>query len=460
MNNLYRVITIFVSIISVVFIIFSEKEIPNNIVFLPLCYLLFFILIPSFSKYILKNIGITVLNFSMLIRYSISPLLMSIYGVNLNTGVFLTESIQSKAINLMIYEMVLMFITFLLFQKKFYKSSTLKKLETIKASNPSFSWIFVVVTSIIILIFPEILNRYSFIWTTSQLKSKEVEGISYSFLLILVQLGHLVFTINIINLLYKYYTKNKSFLYVILSIIIVGFSSSFMVGTSRFSIILPLVTGLFTIFLIFKPYRKIIGIISFSMSLILIILTSILKANTISGKSKGNSINESLNNLNDNLQLYFSGVSNVAHSINTRVIYESFNYENILPDLVRSVVFIGNLFTNYHSAIVDYNMSFYGRSGIYDQILPMVGQGFLYFGYIFAPIFSVLTIIIIMYLDKKIAENNSLFTVYILVYLCLKFALFNMGNATIQISFFTNFFVVLMIINLFNKYIRVVRGGK
>src|SRR5699024_7700982 len=112
------------------------------------------------------------------------------------------------------------------------------------------------------------------------------------------------------------------------------------------------------------------------------------------------------------------------------------------------------------SAIVNYNINFYGRTGIQDQILPMIGQGYLYLGYILAPVFSIATIIIIMYLDKKIVENNSLFNIYILVYLCLKFALFNMANATILISFFTNFFVVLMVINILNKRIRLGRDIK
>ncbi|HCZ8192641.1 TPA: hypothetical protein O4F65_001294 [Staphylococcus aureus] len=459
MINIYRIITVFLSIISIIFSLLNHNDIPKNLVFLPLCFVLLFLIIPSFSKNIFKSIGITILNFSMLIRYSISPLLMSIYGVNLNSGLYLSEKVQSRAINLMIYEMILIFITFLIFQKRFYKSSQ-NQIKLIRPSKSSFSWLFVIVALVVILVFPEILSRYSFVWTATKLKSKEVEGISYSFLLIIVQLGHLVFTANLINLLYKYYTKKKSLTLVILSLFVVGVSSSFMVGTSRFSIVLPLVTGLFTVFLIYKPYRRLIGLFSLVISLVLIILTSILKTKTVAGERSLNSLSKGFNELNSNLQLYFSGVANVSHSLNTRLIYKPFNFDDILADLFKSVVFISKYFMDFQSAIVNYNINFYGRTGIQDQILPMIGQGYLYLGYILAPVFSIATIIIIMYLDKKIVENNSLFNIYILVYLCLKFALFNMANATILISFFTNFFVVLMVINILNKRIRLGRDIK
>src|SRR5699024_2382135 len=112
MINIYRIITVFLSIISIIFSLLNHNDIPKNLLFLPLCFVLLFLSIPSFSKYIFKSIGITILNFSMLIRYSISPLLMSIYGVNLNSGLYLSEKVQSRAINLMIYEMILIFITF------------------------------------------------------------------------------------------------------------------------------------------------------------------------------------------------------------------------------------------------------------------------------------------------------------------------------------------------------------
>lgn len=458
MINFYRFITILVSIVSLIFILIYDKTnfSTNNLVLLPLCYLILFVLVPSFSKYIYKSIGITIINITMLIRYSIVPFLISIYGVNLNTGIYLSEKLQFKAINLMLYEMILIFIVFIIFQKKFYGNST-NKMTKIKPSNNLFGWLFIIICVFVIILYPSILNRYSFVWTATLLKSKEVEGVSYSFLLLLVQLGHLVLTISIINTLYKFYLKKKSLIFVILSLVTIVISSSFMIGTSRFSIILPLISGLFTMFILYKAYKKVIGFISVVVSFLLIGITTVLKNRTISGESVSNSINDNLSDLTVSLQLYFSGVSNVAHSINTRLIYEPYQMENIITDLLRTVVLINNFFINQSSALLNYNLSFYGKGNINDQILPMIGQGYLYFGYILAPIFTVITIIFVMYLDKKISENNSLFNIYILVYLCLKFALFNMANMTILISYLTNFYILLMIISILNKRIKIRR---
>ena len=57
-----------------------------------------------FSRYMFNNIGITIVNITMVIRYVISPFLMSIYGVNVGIGMSTSLGSQTKAINLMLFE--------------------------------------------------------------------------------------------------------------------------------------------------------------------------------------------------------------------------------------------------------------------------------------------------------------------------------------------------------------------
>ena len=40
---------------------------------------------------------------------------------------------------------------------------------------------------------------------------------------------------------------------------------------------------------------------------------------------------------------------------------------------------------------------FYKTTGVADQIVPILGQGYLYFGTILAPIFSVIGLIVVMF---------------------------------------------------------------
>ncbi|PTF09918.1 hypothetical protein BUY81_12915 [Staphylococcus equorum] len=457
MTLFYRIIVIALSIITIISILLSKAQIPQNLIALPLLFICLFLFLPMFSKFMFTNIGITIVNVTMLIRYVISPFLMSIYGVNLSTGMSTSIAAQSKAVNLMLFEMAAVIVTFCLFHKRFY--SYTDKFKTIKAKPNLFGWMFVTISILILLFNPEILGRYTFIWTASELKSKNaVESVSVFFLII--QLAQVVFTIGLINWIYKFYEQRKSVIYLILSFLVVGISSSFITGTSRFSIILPLATGLFTIFILYKNYRKLIMVISVIMSSVLILVSTLLKQNTIASQTAGassasGSIFESLNS---DLQLYFSGVANVTHAINTSHVYPPFQFDAILSELFRSVVFLSSLFGNHQSALSEFNGTFYNRSLVSDQILPMVGQGFLYFGPYLAPLFSVISILIVMLLDKKIFNADSVFKVYIMAYLCIKFALFYMANATIQISFFTNFFIILLVISYCNKKLILKRG--
>ena len=115
MINIYRIITIVLAIISITAILTTTVSIPNNLILIPLVFLCLFIVFPSFSKYMFNNLGITIVNLTMLLRYVISPLLISFYGSNIQIGTTVLRSIQNQAINLMLYEMIVLFIVFAVF---------------------------------------------------------------------------------------------------------------------------------------------------------------------------------------------------------------------------------------------------------------------------------------------------------------------------------------------------------
>lgn len=445
----YRIIVLTLSFVSIISIMMSSEKLPQNLVVLPLVFVCLYFLLPMFSRYMFNNIGITIVNLTMLIRYTISPLLMSIYGVNVSIGSSTSIDSQTKAIYLMLFEMVSIIVFFSLFSKKFYNNEN--KIEKNIAKPNPIGWLFIILSILIAVVQPEVINRYTFIWSASELKTSDIEIGSIAFLV--VQLAQIILTISLLNFLYGIYEKKKNVIYLILSFLVVGISASFISGTSRFSIVLPLVTGLFIIYILYKNYRKIILFCSAFLSFLLILTSTLLKKNTISSQVGFNSsiTGSSFEKLNSELQLYFSGVVNVSHAIDTSYYYSPFQLGPIISELLRSVVFVNSLFDSQNGALNIFNEVFYNKVLVSDQILPMVGQGFLYFGPILAPIFSIASILSVMYLDNKVHSSNSIFKKYIMTYLCVKFALFFMVNATIQISFFTNFFLVLLVINYLNN---------
>src|SRR5699024_12134007 len=122
-------------------------------------------------------------------------------------------------------------------------------------------WLFIALCLLLALIYPEILSRYTFVFTSEQLKSKDLGIDVASIIPLLFQLGILILTISLFNIIYKKYLKKNHYKYVVLAIITVVLTSSFIMGTSRFSIVLPLVTELYMIFLLFNSHSMTIILI-------------------------------------------------------------------------------------------------------------------------------------------------------------------------------------------------------
>lgn len=454
-NHFNIVLRIFIFILGIFIsfnLIYSTQQVPRTLFLIPLIYSLLIMVFPSITKYMFSYLGLLALNITMLLRYLISPLLISINGIQVIGAMYPLEISYTTGINLMLYEIIVIFIVFQLLHKRFYNMDSINKIEITRKPNVT-GWLFILFCIGIVIIYPEILGRYSFVLTTNELKSKDFGIDIISFLPLLFQLATLVLTISLINIVYIRYKSNPKFIQVISALMITIIISSFIIGTSRFSVVLPLITGLYIIYLLFSKYRRPVIMISVISVVFIILSTSVLKASTIySGNS---TLNSFFNELNSNLQLYFSGVTNVAISVQTNYIYNSFNVESILSDLFRSVVLINSIFHGSSSALIDFNVTFYNGGLARDQILPMIGQGYLYFGFMLAPIFSVSALIILMYFDSKVMSSHKLMYKFIYVYTSLKLGLFMMTNFTNLLSFLTNYFFVLFLIFYVNdKFVR------
>ena len=275
-----------------------------------------------------NNLGITIVNLTMLLRYVISPLLISFYGSNIQIGTTVLRSIQNQAINLMLYEMIVLFIVFAVFHKYFYfEKSSFNK---INAKPNLFGWIFVLLAIGLAILQPSSIGRYSFIWSASELNNNELADVSLFALL--VQLAQVVLTINILNIILNIIKKTKYF-YLYLSIIVIVISASFIIGTSRSSVILPLIAGLFTIYILYKNYRRIISFLSTCLIVLIIVISTLLKQNTTI--STGRSLYHSaglLENLNTDIQIYLSELQILHIQLKQLICINHFNFMGYLEN--------------------------------------------------------------------------------------------------------------------------------
>ena len=188
MTLFYRLFVIISSIITIILDMVTTQHIPNNLVLLPFVFVLLFVVFPSFSRYIFNNLGITIINFTMLLRYVVSPFLMALYGSDIQMGSTVSIDIQSKAVLLMVYEMIAMFLIFALLHKYFYSNNS--KIRNVKSQSNIFGWIFIAFALLIIISQPSVLGNYSFIWSASKLKT-DTANENVTLFALLIQLAQL-----------------------------------------------------------------------------------------------------------------------------------------------------------------------------------------------------------------------------------------------------------------------------
>jgi hypothetical protein len=149
------------------------------------------------------------------------------------------------------------------------------------------------------------------------------------------------------------------------------------------------------------------------------------------------------------LEVYFAGISNVGKSVAGYElagggIYPLFS----IGDMFRNVPFISSLVSDMECATY-YFSKVWGRT---DQVIPSVGNGLFYFGYIFAPIVPATTLSLAHYFEKKIYTTNSVSFIMIYVYMAsvISYNAFN-SISSLFMKLFISLLPPLVIIFINNK---------
>ncbi len=228
-----------------------------------------------------------------------------------------------------------------------------------------------------------------------------------SYLLMIIK--QIIFILVIYFLKNKYkVNKNPIILFlVLLSLVInIGIFS----GTNRSDVLLTALVSFLVVLKLFPIKLVKASLIIGSISLVFLI-SQITEVRNFSSISRGQS---EVIDRTDFLQAYLGGPYNVAIALETKTYYP----EAKKPEVLFFDVFRPMLGFNMLVKDLPYNYSniyFNRRMFLNDnrsQILPMIGQGNLYFGYIFSPIFLVVFIFIAYYLLRVLKKSGNLFIFY------------------------------------------------
>lgn len=449
--------TAFASLLISSFVIVKTVRIPGNeLLFLfPLLYGLFMFIFPAMSKHMKGNIGLTVFNYILFVRYSLAPLIRAL-AIDDNFNSQYQASVQGLEIGIwiMIFELLFSFVVVQIFAKHLYIE---KSTQTVNY-NPIKSKLVIILITLIgfafILIFPTVIDRYNFFVITSDVEQLSQMTNINSIVLIIVDLLLVIIPVLMLNYFKTKHLKNPSFRYLLYSLIsIIPFMLIFK-GSSRISIVVPTIAWLVILLKLYPMYKKFIA--TSVLSIVVIVFTSITLYKqfdyTLQDKSIAEPITYPLLSLN--LNAYFSGPDNMGLAVDLKDSYgEYINLTTLKNDLTYNVAGLSQFADKSNTSTGWFNTYIYGRWASVDQIIPLSGQGFLYFGFIGSTLFLIVTLILMMFFDNKIRQENRIEFVYIYVYLVVHMAMAMMISLGSIYSLFINLMLPVLIIFKLNRWI-------
>lgn len=418
--------------------------------FIPLLYG-FLMLVTSFSKYIYSNVGLFLFNIVAFIRYIILIYLGALAGFPINRGIVPPSYYIEHSILLMIFEMLISFLTIQILSSRYYAISEHKQLNTvINYKNSNFLKIFIFIAFLIVILYPDLLSKYNLVFNLEDY-SEQIStnnGSIHGIFSLIIVFARTLLLVMLINFGKEKYDKTGKIRYVIFSTVVIIVNLLIVTELSRFSILISSISGLYFLNRMFQKQRKIISLVVGISILLSILVVSYYKL--IAGSTSND-----LARWSETLQAYFSGPKNVAISL---IMAENFHINpivQIFKDNFSSVAGIAGMINQNSNIISYFNFTYYGSYVSRDQIVPLLGQGNFYFGYLGSIIPTVLSTWTMMWLDKKTRIDKNPYKIYVSYFMAAWFGSAMMINWPILFSHFVNTFLFMMIIIQVNNLLKV-----
>lgn len=370
------------------------------------------------------------------VRYVLLPLLVVISGYY--DGRSMAEPLKESyftAVLLMNWELLVSVLTILFLESRkgkvrngvhSNKSLVVHKIPTFDLGYVLFGFLVLG----LIVVFPKGLSSVHFIFPSeSGLESDELgtldNFVSYSILV----LKSLVFLVVAKKLGYRYQKSHKS-RYLLFALAAALLNVFIYWGTNRSDILISAVASVLTLHVVF-------GSIVLRYALIgawpvMIVLSGVTQYRESISISDGQS---RLVDTTDTFQVYVGGVYNVALAIETKEYFpEASDWKVLALDILRPMIGVNILLKDAPQIYsnVFFNMRVWTHVDRRSQILPMIGQGNLFFGPYFAPVLAIFFIFLADFIERVRASTVSV-EVYYFLTLALTRLGFMMGQNTMNV---------------------------
>lgn len=446
---------IFIVMLSILagIIILLDSSRPSHYEWLPILPISFGI-INIFSLKIYHNIfkkgAYIIVIFLYLVRNVITPLIMR-FGDYYGFFKIINVENVNKAIMLMIYETVSVFIFLLLLNCKTIKirKPKLKSKIATKLQIKLFSLIIVTLTVICIFAYlrvPEIKLNYTTIFQSSKavgalgayevLPSGSINRILYTLFNFCFNIIQLFISVWLIYNIRKVIGAN--IISLLTSLLVVFFQFFFMTGENAYTFIIAFIL-IKIIYKLYNNQRKKLNIFIGLAGLTLMVVIYIAKANTVTTGSH-------LSDLSQMFQAYFPGICNMSGVYN---ISNPNKLSTLFYDFYYMIPFRETLFGLSGERLV---AVYTAQNVAPSQIIPCIGQAYYYIGFILAPFVPCFFIYVAVKYEDITKNQSNIWKYATYTLLCLFAAVTPiMYNATVFGLRLFSTILPMMIISSYSK---------
>lgn len=260
----------------------------------------------------------------------------------------------------------------------------------------------------------------------------------------------------VVRYFYNNYKITPNYKYIFYSTFFILLINMVFIGDNRMDALLPIITSLLLLNYLYGKKMMIFNFVIALFAICALYLISIIR-----GSFEYNITSDTSSLITDYLQVYFGGVYNIALSLEASNLNTNNGLLVFLYDLVRPFLGLNFLWRSdvMQMSSTIFNMRIFGASGHITQIIPLIGQFYIPFGYIgivIAPfLISILLRLFLNYL-KNSYVIESIIIIAILIRLC--FAYFQ--NLSIFINEMSSLLIIFIVLKFIIYILRNIEKNK
>lgn len=410
------IIMIFISIIGLFVCLINITSLPESsysIILLPAIYIICLIILVC-SK---RRKKIHIISSFLMVFYSVQYLFFPLYiccSGTMNLNGYNIELKEHIADAVLLQSLVLICVTFYLMLSKknnniCVSNNLIKKIENSKKSK-RFIFILVFIAIVVLVVYPQFKLKFRFIFYSNNENyysfldaSKTVRGSMPIYVYVLglwfLQITKLLLIYYLIIFLWNLSKGKDESIYIILSAIVIGISCMITTEDKAATIFSAISIILLMLKLYPKKARNIVFFLGGLLFTFILIGFFIIPMN----KPNGSMI------VAYKLNAYFSGTINVAGGF---LMDTSNRLTTFFGDILRSIPLINHYFTNLPMSYIEFNRALGYDIKYNSQIIPIISQGYYYFGIIGAILYPITLICIAKRFYNKMITSTFTFEFY------------------------------------------------